>query len=84
MTDAAAPPAAILPEPQEIDAHDLRAALRAGWADFRHAPLFGLAFAGFYVAAGLILVSAGAGLLTWTLTLSLGFPLVAPFAAVGL
>ncbi|MDW4498539.1 DUF2189 domain-containing protein [Sulfitobacter sp. D35] len=63
---------------------DLRAVLRLGWADFRAAPVYGLFFAGVYVLAGLILLQLGAGMFTWTLTLSLGFPLVAPFLAVGL
>ena len=31
-----------------------------------------------------MLIGLGAGTLAWTLTLCLGFPLVAPFAAVGL
>ncbi len=33
---------------------------------------------------GLLLIQFGAGALAWTLTVSLGFPLVASFAAVGL
>ena len=33
---------------------------------------------------GFLLVWLGAGTVSWTLTISLGFPLVAPFAAVGL
>jgi uncharacterized membrane protein len=63
---------------------DIAAVLRAGVRDFARAPLFGLFFAGVYVAAGLLLIQLGAGLFTWTLTLSLGFPLAAPFLAVGL
>ncbi|MFN3145901.1 MAG: DUF2189 domain-containing protein [Paracoccaceae bacterium] len=63
---------------------EVYAALGAGWRDFRRAPGFGLFFSGVYVLAGLGLVSLGAGTVTWTLMLSLGFPLIAPFAAVGL
>jgi uncharacterized membrane protein len=36
------------------------------------------------VVRGFLLVWLGAGTVSWTLTISLGFPLVAPFAAVGL
>ena len=63
---------------------DLRHALARGWQDFRRAPLQGLFFSSFYVLCGLILTINDAGTFTWTLVLSLGFPLVAPFAAVGL
>lgn len=63
---------------------DITAALADGWADFRAAPAYGVFFAAVCVAAGLVLVQLGAGLFLWTLTLSLGFPLVAPFLAVGL
>jgi uncharacterized membrane protein len=63
---------------------DIVAVLRAGIRDFLRAPQFGLFFASVYVALGLILVQFGAGLFTWTLTLSLAFPLAAPFLAVGL
>ncbi|MFY0691199.1 MAG: DUF2189 domain-containing protein [Paracoccaceae bacterium] len=59
-------------------------ALQCGWQDFRRAPLFGLFFSSFYVLCGLGLSLAGADTFVWTLVLSLGFPLVAPFAAVGL
>jgi len=63
---------------------DIAAALRLGWSDFRRAPLFGVFFGGFYAVAGLLLIGLGAGTVAWTLVVSLGFPLVAPFAAVGL
>ncbi|MEM8664184.1 MAG: DUF2189 domain-containing protein [Pseudomonadota bacterium] len=63
---------------------DLSASLSAGWRDFLRAPLFGLFFSSFYVLCGLALTLLGAGTLEWTVLLSLGFPLVAPFAAVGL
>ncbi|ETX27207.1 DUF2189 domain-containing protein [Roseivivax isoporae] len=63
---------------------DLATVLRAGAADFRAAPQFGLFFSAVYVVLGLALLQLGAGLFTWTLTLTLGFPLAAPFLAVGL
>ena len=78
------PEASPLPGIGKITPADLRGALRSGIADFRRAPLYGLIFSAVYVAAGIGLILLGAGTLTWTLTLSLGFPLIAPFAAVGL
>ena len=65
---------------------DLRAALAAGWADFRAHPGFGLFFAGFYVAAGVALYYAAFSrdALAWLITAASGFPLLAPFIAVGL
>lgn len=65
---------------------DLWAALRAGLADFRAAPLFGLFFAGVYVAIGLLIAQSliARGGVTWLLTAAAGFPLIAPFTAVGL
>lgn len=78
------PSASPLPEVGTITFAELRIALRAGWSDFRAAPLFGLFFSAVYVLGGLALVLFGAGTVSWTLATSLGFPLVAPFAAVGL
>ncbi|MEM7695508.1 MAG: DUF2189 domain-containing protein [Pseudomonadota bacterium] len=63
---------------------DIFAALAAGWRDFRAAPQYGLFFSSVYAGGGLLLAAFGAGTFTWTLVLSLGYPLVAPFAAVGL
>jgi uncharacterized membrane protein len=83
MTDIPAEPSP-LPEIGRITISELFAALRAGARDFRAAPAFGLFFATFYVAVGLGLTVLGASTYVWTLVLALGFPLVAPFAAVGL
>ncbi len=77
------PPSA-LPRVEKITLRDLAASLRSGWRDFRRAPAYGIFFSSVYVVAGILLVHFGAGTLAWTLTVSLGFPLVAPFAAVGL
>lgn len=68
----------------ELTFSDLFDALRQGWRDFMRAPIYGIVFSAFYVIVGLGLYMLGAGTFTWTLVLSLGFPLVAPFAAVGL
>jgi len=65
---------------------DLSAALAAGWRDFRTHPQFGLGFAAIYVLAGLGLtwVMAGRGDLFSLIPAAAGFPLLAPFCAVGL
>ena len=71
---------------RDLVSADLRAALAAGWADFRAAPQFGLFFASIYVGAGLFLYYAlfTLGEATWLIPAAAGFPLLAPFTAVGL
>ncbi len=73
-----------VPEIATVTFPELSASLMAGWWDFKKAPVFGIAFSAFYVLAGLLLFWVGAGTFLWTLAFALGFPLVAPFAAVGL
>lgn len=65
---------------------DLRAALAAGWRDYVACPGYGLFFAGIYVAAGLFLYWALVvrGQVGWLVPAAAGFPLLAPFVAVGL
>lgn len=65
---------------------DLRKALAAGWRDFIDCPLYGLFFASIYVGAGLFLSYALAvqGSVVWLIPAAAGFPLLAPFTAVGL
>lgn len=63
---------------------DITAVLHAGWQDFRRAPQFGLFFSAVYVIGGFAMLWLGAGHVTWVLATSLGFPLLAPFAAAGL
>lgn len=79
-----APAASPLPRIGRVSFAELMVALANGWRDFRAAPAFGLFFSAVYVLAGIALVSLGAGTVAWTFAMSLGFPLVAPFAAVGL
>lgn len=81
------PPA--LPAPQvagDLAWGDLIAALAAGWRDFCAMPRFGLFFGGIYVLTGLAIGWAAlvGGNLTWLIPAIAGFPLVAPFIAVGL
>ena len=72
------------PAVQSLHFADLGAALRAGARDFGRAPQFGLFFSAVYVLGGFFLIWLGAGHVSWTLATSLGFPLIAPFAAAGL
>ena len=76
----------ILPEPSRISTAAIGTALAAGWDDFMRAPSFGLLFSAFYVAGGLVLaaVALASGQEWWLMPFILGFPLIAPFAAVGL
>jgi len=65
---------------------DLRAALAAGWRDYAAHPVFGLFFGGIYVIAGLLVYSVlfAQGETAWLIPTAAGFPLIAPFVAVGL
>lgn len=76
-----AEPAVVL---RHLTLSDITAVLRAGVRDFRRAPQFGLFFSAVYVIGGFVLIWVGAGHVSWTLATSLGFPLIAPFAAAGL
>jgi uncharacterized membrane protein len=69
---------------QTVTLADLSDSLMAGIRDFRRAPQFGLFFSAVYVIGGFVMLWVGAGHVSWTLATSLGFPLVAPFAAAGL
>lgn len=75
-----------IPLPVVVGLDAIPAVLAAGWRDFRTAPAFGLLFAAFYVLGGLVLTSVAlaSGQEWWLMPFIVGFPLIAPFAAVGL
>jgi len=70
----------------DLSLSDLRAALAAGWGDFRAYPAFGLFFAAIYVVTGMYLYVDlfGRGKVGWLFPAAAGFPLVTPFVAVGI
>jgi len=75
-----------LPTIAAVEMSDIGEVLRLGARDFMRAPLFGLFFSAVYVAGGLLLwkVYGVAGQQWWLAPVAVGFPLLAPFAAVGL
>ena len=83
--DAPAPPS---PKPaiRKAGFADIQAALAEGFADFRRAPAFGLFFAAFYVVGGIVIYLQLKVLAQsyWVIPVAMGFPLLGPFAAVGL
>lgn len=74
------------PAARTLTTADLGAALSAGWADFRAHPLFGLFFAAVYVLGGLLILNGlgERGGILWLVPAVAGFPIIAPFTAVGL
>jgi uncharacterized membrane protein len=78
-------PARRAPEVLRMSRDDVYWALKAGWRDFRAAPLYGLAFSAFCVLGGYTILA-----LIFFLNLSYlayplltGFALIAPFIAAG-
>jgi len=85
MTDTTTTPVAA-PQLRAIAYDDIKAALNDGWADFRAAPSFGLFFSAFYVLGSVIILLQLSVLQQswWILPVAVGFPILGPFAAIGL
>ena len=83
--DASHPPVQI-PNIRQITTDDVYTALKAGLSDFQRAPMFGLFFGAVFSVFGIIMTAllffSDAGY--WVLPMTAGFPLIGPFAAVGL
>ncbi len=77
--------ASIIPEINEISVSDLMDCLRNGWNDYKRAPVVGIFFSTFYVLGGYVILSVllWSGEIWWVMPLTVGFPLLAPFAGVG-
>lgn len=84
MADTTAPTP--LPMVKSITRADIRAALQAGLADFQRAPVYGLFFGAVFSIVGIAIAWAlyrGEASL-WIFPVAAGFPLIGPFAAVGI
>lgn len=88
MTDSshALPAASTVPDVRLMEMGDIAFALRAGWRDFRRKPMMGLFFSLVYVIGGWLIYTFFfvTGQVWLALPFTAGFPLLAPFLAVGL
>ena len=82
-TPTAPPPRPVI---KKITTDDVYAALSQGWEDFKAVPQFGLFFGGVYALIGIAILAQLWiwDLPLWILPLAFAFPLVGPFAAIGL
>ncbi|WP_107497987.1 DUF2189 domain-containing protein [Thalassobius sp. I31.1] len=86
MAENTVPEASPRPDIAEISISTLKTAMGRGFADFRKAPMFGLFFAATYMFAGWIMtwITMATGQSYWLVLAVFGFPLVGPFAAIGM
>ena len=86
VTPPPAAKASTMPRVVAVSGADIRAALFQGMSDFARAPRFGFFFAASFALIGIVIVLA---LTRWDMSwmiypFAIGFPLIGPFAAVGL
>lgn len=83
MSETAAP--AQLAAVNSISKSDVRDALKAGLADFQRAPIYGVFFGAVFSIVGILITLAlyRGDASYWIFPLAAGFPLIGPFAAVG-
>ena len=83
---ASYPPASPAPVLRPITMDTVRESLMKGFDDFRAEPGWGLFFGGAYVLGGLVLwaIALSIGNIGLMVPLAFAFPLIGPFAAVGL
>jgi len=69
-----------------LEMRDLANALKAGWRDFAAQPVYGLFFAAIFTISGIVLSYFlwTRGEWAWLIPAAAGFPILAPFVAVGL
>ncbi len=86
MSDTALPGPSPIPDIHLITTEDLIEALKQGWRDFLRAPYYGVITAALFVIGGLLLwwLSRVTDQIYWLVIGVFGFPLIGPFAAVGL
>ncbi len=88
MSDSshALPAASKVPDIRVLEMGDIGFVLRAGWQDFRRKPMMGLIFSSIYVVGGWLIYTFFfvTEQIWWVLPFTAGFPLLAPFLAVGL
>ncbi|MGH1446090.1 MAG: DUF2189 domain-containing protein [Cognatishimia sp.] len=75
-----------VPDLGAVEFSTLKQALALGWHDFRARPGYGLFFAALTVVGGWLIswVTLSTGQSYWLVFAAIGFPLIGPFAAVGL
>ncbi|MEM6682042.1 MAG: DUF2189 domain-containing protein [Pseudomonadota bacterium] len=75
-----------LPQVRKAKLEDIAEAFALGLKDFLNAPLYGLFFGGFFAFGGAVMLYVLTELKQpwWILPIAVGFPLVGPFAAIGL
>ena len=86
VTTSPTPPPVTYTVADDLSPEDLRAALVAGWRDFVAHPKFGLFFGAIFAFGGIALffILTNRSGITWLIPVIAGFPLIAPFVAVGL